>query len=152
TFVAPAVTTPGAITVDPDNAMPELDETNNATAFQLGVDDPGLTVSLAAAPTAAGPASAIGLTVGFVNAQTSARALTVTLDVVDATGATADAIASSAAVIAAPGSSGFASAWNTGNHLAGTYGVRATVFEAGRFVAQAVAAVSVLPEVATEAS
>ncbi|MBK7862411.1 MAG: hypothetical protein IPJ65_28140 [Archangiaceae bacterium] len=151
-FTAPTATTAGQAVADSAGAVNELDEGNNTRAFALEVTDPLLTLGLTASPSSAGPDAAVGLAVTLLNGRASARELALNLEVLDATGAVTEIISQGARVVTGPGSAGFSSTWNTARRTPGSYSLRATAFESGRFVARASTTFEVLAEQASSAA
>lgn len=131
---AGSVSTLAQATIDPEQLVAELDETNNDGFVSLEVAPSPLQVTAVASPAVAGPQTAVGLAVSMTPQDATARAITLSVSVVDGAGRLVASLLSAAPRVVAATSLVEQLSWNTGATPAGSYAFKVRVEGAGRLL------------------
>ncbi|MCP4658557.1 MAG: DUF11 domain-containing protein, partial [bacterium] len=138
------------VRLDPDDAIAELDESNNRATAELEVGASGLAVTVATDRLGYGPLETVAITVSAHNLGDTTRSVVVAARVADAFGAVVAELADQPLDLA-PGVGTLDFSWNTGNTLPGSYAVRVGMFEDDAPRAAGNALFNIAGEVATDA-
>ncbi|MFN0061130.1 MAG: CARDB domain-containing protein [Myxococcaceae bacterium] len=154
-LTAPTATTTLEAAIDPANALPELDETNNVASRTLTVQASELSLSCVASPASVGPGESVTFTATAVRTATTSVDVLLDATVLDAQGQAVASLASGQRRTLLTGSTAITFAWNSGNYPAGNYALdvvataatASTGTTAGRTLARTQIPVTVTAEV-----
>ncbi len=134
TLAAPAASTFARADVDPDVAVAELDEGNNQRQVALAVVASPLLISATAVPGTAGPNSSIAVAVQTTPQDSLPRAITLFVDVRDASGQLVATLLSAAPRLVTATGQLETLTWNTGTTTPGPYTIQVRMEAAGRLL------------------